>query len=72
MRLLLDGQESIAECALKESNKEMETTADVVIVGGGIIGVSVAYYLGKKGACNVLLLEKDRIGGRNGTLCRWN
>ncbi|HET6213285.1 MAG TPA: FAD-dependent oxidoreductase [Micromonosporaceae bacterium] len=35
--------------------------ARVVVVGGGIIGVSVAYHLGKLGWTDVLLLERDRL-----------
>ncbi|MFC7394424.1 glycine oxidase ThiO [Scopulibacillus cellulosilyticus] len=34
---------------------------DVIIIGGGVIGCSIAYYLAKK-KHSVLLLEKDRIG----------
>jgi D-amino-acid dehydrogenase len=34
---------------------------DVVVVGGGVIGVSCAYYLARAGA-RVTLLERDRIG----------
>jgi D-amino-acid dehydrogenase len=33
----------------------------VVVVGGGVIGVSCAYYLARGGA-DVLLLERDRLG----------
>ncbi|HEV8534487.1 MAG TPA: FAD-binding oxidoreductase [Candidatus Limnocylindria bacterium] len=40
----------------------MRRTADVVIVGGGIIGASVAYHLTKKGVRDVLVLERDRLG----------
>ena len=40
----------------------MEKTADIVIIGGGIIGISIAYYLGKIGAKNVVLFEQDLIG----------
>ncbi len=47
----------------------MRKTADIVIIGGGIIGVSIAYYLGKMGAKNVLLLEKDLIGEGSTGLC---
>ncbi len=47
----------------------METTADIVIIGGGIIGVSIAYYLGKMGAKNVLLFEKDLVGMGSTGLC---
>jgi sarcosine oxidase subunit beta len=36
--------------------------ADVLIIGGGIIGTSIAYYLCKKGLNDVLLLEKSLLG----------
>lgn len=36
--------------------------ADVVIIGGGIVGCAAAYYLAKRNA-NVILVEKGRIGG---------
>ena len=35
--------------------------ADIVIIGGGAIGCSVAYHLGRAGAKNVLLLEKSQL-----------
>src|SRR6202161_800884 len=35
--------------------------ARVVVVGGGIIGCSVAYHLAKMGCTDVLLLERDRL-----------
>ena len=47
----------------------MKKTADIVIIGGGIIGVSIAYYLGKMGAKNVVLFEKDLIGMGSTGLC---
>lgn len=47
----------------------MTKTADIVIIGGGIIGVSIAYYLGKMGAKNVVLFEKDLIGMGSTGLC---
>jgi len=34
---------------------------DVVIIGGGVIGLSIAWYLGRAGL-SVRLLERDRIG----------
>src|SRR5919204_2136519 len=40
----------------------MRRTADVVIVGGGIIGASIAYHLTKKGVRSVVVLERDRLG----------
>ena len=40
----------------------MRRTADVVIVGGGIIGASIAYHLTKKGVRDILVLERDGLG----------
>jgi glycine/D-amino acid oxidase-like deaminating enzyme len=37
-------------------------TFDVVVIGGGVIGTSVAFHLAKLGAKKVLLLERDTIG----------
>ncbi len=38
------------------------TSADVVVVGGGVIGASIAYHLSLRGAGKVVVLEKDRLG----------
>src|SRR5436190_13275226 len=35
----------------------------IVIVGGGIIGCSVAYHLTKQGCRDVVLIEQGQIGG---------
>tara|TARA_B100001750_G_scaffold203907_1_gene179985 strand:+ start:5813 stop:6988 length:1176 start_codon:yes stop_codon:yes gene_type:complete len=40
----------------------MTKTADIVIIGGGITGCSLAYNLALHGATNVTLLEKSGIG----------
>jgi sarcosine oxidase subunit beta len=40
----------------------LPSKADVVIIGGGVIGVSIAYYLMKKGVPDVLLLERGMLG----------
>ncbi len=39
----------------------MQTKPDILIIGGGVIGVCSAYYLAKAGA-QVTLIEKDEIG----------
>jgi sarcosine oxidase subunit beta len=36
-------------------------TADIVIIGGGIVGTATAYYLAKSGRKNVVLLEKNTV-----------
>jgi len=41
----------------------MNKTAEVVIIGGGISGCAIAYNLAKKGVKNIVVLEKDIIGG---------
>jgi glycine oxidase len=41
----------------------MKTTTDVVIVGGGVIGCAIAYFLRKK-QIDVTLLERGEIGGQ--------
>ena len=44
----------------------MNNHADVIIVGGGIIGCAAAYYLTKKG-CSVLVLEGSKDIGNGGS-----
>ncbi|MCA9876347.1 MAG: FAD-binding oxidoreductase [Thermomicrobiales bacterium] len=52
----------------------MERSADIVIVGGGIMGASLAWRLAQQRAGRVLLLERDVIAagasGRTGALLR--
>jgi 4-methylaminobutanoate oxidase (formaldehyde-forming) len=43
------------------SSTKVPERANVVIVGGGIIGTSLAYHLAKLGVEDILLLEKDRL-----------
>ena len=38
---------------------ELPSSARVIIVGGGIVGCSVAYHLGKLGWSDTVLLERD-------------
>lgn len=47
----------------------METpkTADIVIIGGGVMGASAAYHLAKRGIKNVVLLEKEEFFGTGAT-----
>lgn len=42
-------------------------TADVVIIGGGIVGSSVAYYLTDAGCRDVLVIERESAQGKGST-----
>ena len=52
----------------------MRNTADVVIIGGGVMGCSMLYYLARLGVTRTLLLERDVLGsgttGRSQAICR--
>jgi glycine/D-amino acid oxidase-like deaminating enzyme len=52
----------------------MQRTADVVIIGGGIQGASIAWHLARRGATGVVLLEKETLAsgcsGRTGGVIR--
>ena len=41
----------------------LKDSYDVVIIGGGVHGLSTAYYLGKMGITDVAVLDKDYLGG---------
>jgi sarcosine oxidase subunit beta len=40
----------------------LPTTAEVVIVGGGVMGTSIAFHLAEAGVTDVLLLEQNELG----------
>lgn len=46
----------------------LPTRAQVVVVGGGVIGTSVAFHLAEAGVRDVLLLERDQLGA--GSTCK--
>ena len=45
----------------------MTETADVVIIGSGIVGSSVAYHLAQQGCTNVLVVEREAHQGKGST-----
>ena len=45
----------------------MTETADVVIIGSGIVGSSVAYHLAQAGCTNVLVVEREAHQGKGST-----
>src|SRR5262245_14286281 len=42
---------------------DLPRSADVVVVGGGAIGCSIAYHLASRGCADVVLLEREAVGG---------
>src|SRR5690625_3415757 len=50
------------------SANDLPASADVVIIGGGVMGVSTAYYLAKAGVTDVVVVEKDALG--SGSTCK--
>ncbi len=45
----------------------LPTTADIVIIGGGVMGASAAYHIAKRGVKNIVLLEKEEFFGTGAT-----
>jgi len=48
--------------------KQLPRRADVVIIGGGVMGVATAYELAAAGVQDVLLIERDQLG--SGSTCK--
>lgn len=42
-------------------NDAIPSQVDIAIIGGGIVGASVAYHLAKRGATNIALLERRQL-----------
>lgn len=45
----------------------MSETAEVCVIGGGIVGASVAYHLAERGCTNVLIVEREDRAGAGST-----
>ena len=43
------------------NKKELPDSAQVVVIGGGVIGCSIAYHLAKRGISDVVLLERKQL-----------
>jgi sarcosine oxidase, subunit beta len=46
---------------------DIPNTADIVIIGGGVMGASAAYHLAARGVQNIVLLEKEEFFGTGAT-----
>ena len=46
---------------------QMKRQAEVVIIGGGVVGLSIAHHLAKRGMTDVVVLEKESMVGAGST-----
>lgn len=46
---------------------DLPKTADIVVIGGGVMGASTAYHLAERGVQNIILLEKEEYFGTGAT-----
>jgi sarcosine oxidase, subunit beta len=51
-----------------DMSMELPEHASVVVIGGGVIGASIAFHLAESGVSDVLLLEKDELA--SGSTCK--
>src|SRR6478736_4706969 len=49
-------------------------TADIIVIGAGVMGTAIAFHLAKRKAGKILVLDKDHVGrggsGRSSALIR--
>lgn len=50
------------------ASADLPTHASVVIIGGGVMGLSTAYHLARAGVAHVVLVEQDELGA--GSTCK--
>lgn len=46
---------------------DLPSSADVVIIGGGVMGASAAFHLAQRGTKNIVLLERENFAGQGAT-----
>src|SRR6187551_2202573 len=50
------------------SDRALPAHASVVVIGGGVMGLSTAYHLARAGVRDVVLVERDELG--SGSTCK--
>lgn len=51
-----------ADTAMKTQQDIVSRTPDVLIIGGGVIGCSIAYHLTRRGCRNIVVIERQTLG----------
>ena len=54
----MSGRSAVAIVDRTNEARNMKNTARVVVIGGGVVGVSTLYHLAKKGWSDVVLIER--------------
>ena len=52
---------------MSESIARLTSSAEVVVIGGGVMGASIAYHLARAGQRGILLLERESFFGQGAT-----
>ena len=60
-RVVSSGGPDLSECRFVSAGGDVPDRAQVVIVGGGVIGCSTAYHLARRGISDVVVLEQGTI-----------
>lgn len=65
---------STTDVPANETGRDLPGRADIVVIGGGVVGLSTAFQLARRGARNVIVLERRFLGsgasGKSGALVR--
>ncbi|WP_432001003.1 NAD(P)/FAD-dependent oxidoreductase [Streptomyces sioyaensis] len=48
---------------MSSSSRRVPSTADVVIIGGGVMGTSIAFHLAEAGVRRIVVIERGELGG---------
>jgi hydrogen cyanide synthase HcnC len=51
--------------------KSVPSSSDIVIIGGGVIGLSIAYFLSRRRALSILVIDEDRPGSAASASPSW-
>src|SRR5262245_35134618 len=72
----MGSRESMSRNGVMWRTCKLQSSYDVVIIGAGVHGLAIAYYLAKRGVTKIAVLDKGYLGGgasgRNTAIVRSN